>query len=140
MSARSRRVVYNETLPLEMAAAALDLEHLRRGFAELFDGAAQAVQLAGYEQDDAVFERYLALQTADGAEVTIGAAWLANRERLIGHIAESVDRGRRHEATKRERITNYELRITNAEPPKCALGVDLSGVLIIGIRVEAVIE
>ncbi len=125
---------------MEMSAAALDLERLRRGFAELFDRSAQAVQLAGYEQDDAVFERYLVLRTADGAEVSIGAAWLADRERLIGHIAGSLDRGRRHEGTVRERITNYELRITNAETRKLASGADLSDVLIIGIRVEAVVE
>ncbi len=87
MSAHHREVVYNETLPMEMAAAALDLERLRRGFAELFDRAAQAVQLAGYEQDDAVFERYLVLRTADGADISIGAEWLADRERLIGDIA-----------------------------------------------------
>jgi hypothetical protein len=114
MSARSRQVVYNETLPMEMAAAALDLERLRMGFAELFDRAAQAVQLAGYEQDDAVFERYLLVRTAEGAEVSIGAEWLADRERLIGHIAESLDRSVR--------------------------GVDLSGACIIGIRVEAVVD
>ena len=87
MSARSRQVVYNETLPMEMSVAALDLDRLRRGFAELFDRAAQAVQLAGYEQDDAVFERYVRVWTADGAEVSIGAEWLADRERLIGDIA-----------------------------------------------------
>jgi len=153
MSARNRQVVYNETLPLVMSAAALDLERLRRGFAELFDRAAQAVQLAGYDQDDAVFERYLIVRTADGAEVTIKADWLADRERLIGHLAESLDRGRRHKDTKeegtkarrhggteRERITSYELRITKAETQKRASDVDLSGVSIIGIRVEAVVE
>jgi len=140
MSAGNRQVEYNETLSMEMSAAALDLERLRRGFAELFDRAAQAVQLAGYEQDDAVFERYLLVRTADGAEVTITAEWLADRERLIGHIAGSLYKGHRHEATEGERITNYELQITRAETQKRASDVDLADVLIIGIRVEAVIE
>jgi len=149
-------MVYDETLPMEMSARALDLARLRRGFAELFDRAAQAVQLAGYEQDDAVLERYLLVRAADGAEVVVSAEWLADRERLIGHLAVCVDLGRRHQATKGERITNYELRITNAETlrsrkaekpkrrngetSKCALGMDLSGISIIGIRVEAVVE
>ena len=115
MSARSRQIVYNETLPVEVSAAAIDLERLRKGFAELFDRAAQAVQLAGYEQDDALFERYLVLRTAEGAEVTIEAEWLADRERLIRHIAEGV-------------------RGSNA------VGVDLSCVSIIAVRVEAVVE
>jgi hypothetical protein len=119
MSTRSRQVVYNEKLPLEMAAAALDLERLRRGFAELFDRAAQAVQLAGYEQDDAAFERYLLVRTADGAEVSTKAEWLADRERLIGHIAEETQK---------------------AKTQKRASDVDLADVLIIGIRVEAVVE
>lgn len=115
MSARSRQVVFNETLPLEMAVAALDLERLRRGFAELFDRAARAVQLVGYEQDDALFERYLVLRTVDGTEVTTGAEWLADRERLVRHIAGSV-----HGSN--------------------TASVELSPVSIIGIRVEAVVE
>jgi len=114
MSARSRQVVYHETLAMEMSAAALDLERLRRGFAELFDRAARAVQLAGYEQDDAVFERYLFVRTAEGAEALIGAEWLADRGRLVRHIAESL--------------------------VGCVTGVDLSGVCIKGIRVEAVVD
>lgn len=114
MSARSRQVVYNETLPMEMSAAALDLARLRRGFAELFDRAAHAVQLAGYEQDDALFERHLLVRTADGAEVAVRADWLADRERLIGHLAENLG----HSVTS----------------------VDLSCVSIIGIGVEAVVE
>ena len=114
MSARSRQVVYNESLPMEMVAAELDLERLRGGFAELFDRAARAVQLAGYEQDDAVFERYLIVRTAERAEVSIGAEWLADRGRLVRHLAESLDGG--------------------------VTGVDLSGVCIKGIRVEAVVD
>ena len=91
MSARSRQVVYNETLPVKMAAAALDLERLRRGFAELFDRAAHAVQLAGYEQDDAVLERYLVVRVAEGAEVSIRADWLADRERLVDHVTSKLN-------------------------------------------------
>ena len=89
-SACARRIVYNETNPLEMTVDRLDLERLRKGFAELFDRAAQAVQLAGYEQDDAVFDRYLLVQVADGAKVSIRADWLADRERLVGHITSEL--------------------------------------------------
>jgi hypothetical protein len=115
MFACSRQIIYDETLPLEMTAAALELDRLRKGFAELFDRAAQAVQLAGYEQDDAVLERYLIVRTADGTEVTIGAEWLADRERLIGYIVESL----------------------HGFP---GIDMDFLGVSIIGIRVKAVVE
>ena len=114
MSASNRHVVFDETVAMEMSAAALDLDCLRKGFAELFDRAARAVQLAGYEQDDAVFERYLLVRTADGAEVTIEANWLADRERLIRHIVESL-RG----------FPGVEM--------------DFLGVSIVGVRVEAVV-
>jgi len=111
--------VFDETLPLEMTASDLDLERLRRAFAELFDRGAQAVQLAGYEQDDAVFERYLVLRTANGAEVVVRADWLADRERLIRQIADETQK---------------------AETQKRTTEVDLSEVSIVGIRVEAVVE
>jgi hypothetical protein len=88
----TRRVVYAETVPIEMRVDGLDLGRLRRGFAELFDRAVQAVQLAGYEQDDAVLERFLIVRSAGGEEVVVRADWLADRERLVDHVASELER------------------------------------------------
>jgi hypothetical protein len=92
MTPPTRRVVYAETVPIEMRVDDLDLDRLRRGFAELFDRAAHAVQLAGYEQDDAVLERFLIVRCAGGEEIVVRADWLADRERLAEHIASELER------------------------------------------------
>lgn len=94
MSPPTRRVVYAETVPIEMRVDGPDLRRLRRGFAELFDRSAQAVQLAGYEQDNAVLERFLIVRSAYGEEVVVvvRADWLADRERLVDHVASELER------------------------------------------------
>lgn len=119
MSAHAHRVLHNESLPMAMAVDALDLERLRRGFAELFDRAAQAVQLAGYEQDDAVLQRYLVVRAGGGEEFSVKAEWLADGERLIRHIAEETQK---------------------AKTQKRVSALERTEVSIIGIRVEAVVE
>jgi hypothetical protein len=115
MSPPTRRVVYAETVPIEMRVGDLDLDRLRRGFAELFDRAAQAVQLAGYEQDDAVLERFLIVRSAGGEEIVVRADWLADRERLVRQIAAGLE--------------------DRSRGP-----VDVADVQIVGARVEAVVE
>ena len=114
MTPPMRRVVYAETVPIEMRVDDLDLDRLRRGFAELFDRAAHAVQLAGYEQDDAVLERCLVVGAA-GAEFTMRVDWLVGRERLIRQI------------------------VAGLEDRSCG-PLDVSGVQIVGARVEAMLE
>jgi hypothetical protein len=98
-----------------MTASDLDLEKLRRCFAELFDRAAHAVQLAGYEQDDAVLERSLMVRRAGGEEVVVRADWLLDRERLVRQI------------------------MAGLEDRSCG-PLDVSEVQIVGARVEAVLE
>jgi len=92
MTPPTRRVVYAETVPIETGVDGLDLGRLRRGFAELFDRAAQAVQLAGYEQDNAVLERFLIVRSAGGEEIVVRADWLADRERLVDHVVSELER------------------------------------------------
>ncbi len=90
MSPPMRQVVYVETAPIEMRVDDLDLDRLRRGFAELFDRAAHAIQLAGHKQDDAVLERFLIVRSAGGEEIAVRADWLADRERLADHVASEL--------------------------------------------------
>ena len=91
MSPPTRRVVHTETFLVDMRLADLDLDRLRRCFAELFDRAAHAVQLAGHEQDDAVLERFLVVRSALGQEVAVRADWLTDRERLLDHTRAAVE-------------------------------------------------
>jgi len=98
MSPSTRRVVFAETIPIEMRVDDLDLGRLRRGFAELFDRAAHAVQLAGYEQDDAVLERFLIVRSAYGEEVVVRADWLEDRSRGPLDVSEVQIVGARVEA------------------------------------------
>ncbi|MFH1111398.1 MAG: hypothetical protein V1790_19700 [Planctomycetota bacterium] len=107
--------MYVETVPIEMRVDGLDLDRLRRGFAELFDRAAHAVQLAGHEQDDAVLERFLIVRSAGGADIVVRADWLADRERLVRQIGAGLE--------------------DRSRGP-----VDVSDVQIVGARVEAMLE
>lgn len=60
-----RRVVFDETVEMIFDPAGQDLAALRRAFLSPFDRAAHAVQVLGYEQDDAVIERFLLCQVDD---------------------------------------------------------------------------
>ena len=115
MPPHTRRVVHTETLPIEMTLGGVDLDRLRRGFAELFDRAAHAVQFAGYEQDDAVLERFLVVRSALGEEVAARADWLTDRERLLSRTRVAV----------------------GAESGASA---DMHELTIVGLRVVAVVE
>jgi hypothetical protein len=85
-----RKVVFDESVPWEGGLVELDLRRFQLGFAALMERAAAAVQVLGYEQDDSVVERLLVCQAGAGQPVTVGADWLADRERLIGHVAAQV--------------------------------------------------
>ncbi|MCO6436382.1 MAG: hypothetical protein J5J06_04765 [Phycisphaerae bacterium] len=62
----SRRVVFDETVEVSFDPRQDPLEMLRRAFLAPFDRAAHAVQVLGYEQDDAVIERHLLCQATGG--------------------------------------------------------------------------
>ena len=84
------RTLYTETLPVEFSLNDLDLDVLRRRFAEVFDRAAHAVQLAGFEQDDAIIERYVICRLGERTELAVTAESLSDRERLSRHVTETI--------------------------------------------------
>ena len=85
-----RELLYSETLPIDEVAAELDLAELRRRFAPMFDRAARAVQLAGYEQDDTVVARVLVCRAGEQGRVEVPAEFLADRARLLGVVTRAV--------------------------------------------------
>ena len=66
-----RKVLFEDTLPLDMRAGELALDRLRRGFSELFDRAALAVHRAGHDLDDTIVERYVVCRTMQDEETII---------------------------------------------------------------------
>ena len=81
-----RKHLWEATLPVDFAALDVDLDRLRRGFAALFDDAARAVQLAGYQQDDTVLERLLLCRIGEKVERMITVDCLSDRSRFLDHI------------------------------------------------------
>jgi hypothetical protein len=90
MTRETPNTLYSETTPVEWAADRLDLDQLRRRFGELFDRAAHAVQLAGFEQDDAVLERKLVCRVASGIEHVVTADALSDRTAFRAHLESQV--------------------------------------------------
>ncbi len=90
MSPPVRSKLFEETVPVAWPLSEIDLESLRRSFAPPFDRAAHAVQLAGFEQVDAVIERYLVCRVGDRPPVDIPADSLSDRSRMIEHIVSTL--------------------------------------------------
>lgn len=84
--------LFAETVPVDWPADDLELGPLREGFALLFDRAAHAVQLAGYEQDDALIDRSLICEVAGVGQVPVPSVFLGDLGRLRRLVDESVQR------------------------------------------------
>ncbi len=92
MSQPVRSKLFEETVSVTWPLSEIDLDALRRGFARPFDRAAHAVQLAGFEQDDAVIERYLRCRVGDRPPVDVPADSLSDRSRMIENIVTALRR------------------------------------------------
>ncbi|MDO8629755.1 MAG: hypothetical protein Q7R41_04620 [Phycisphaerales bacterium] len=85
-----RRIVFDDTMPIDVPLAGIDADSIRRVFSDLFDRAAQAVSRAGYDQDDAVVERFIVCRTADTFNHEIPADYLSDAGRLTEHVTSAV--------------------------------------------------
>ena len=83
--------LFTEAVSVDWTVADLDIDTVRRTFAPLFDRAAHAVQLAGYEQDDALIDRSLTCRTNGIGDVQIPADSLGDVRRLRRDIRRAVD-------------------------------------------------
>lgn len=85
-----RRIVFDDTVPFDAPLTGIDLDPIRRVFSDLFDRAAQALSHAGYDQDDAVVERYLICRAADTLDHEIPADFFSDARRLTEHVTSAV--------------------------------------------------
>ncbi len=136
-SPTSRHLLYAESTPFVCPLEHLNLARLRLAFAPLFERAARAVQLAGFEQDDAIIDRYLtcrddrvcsvtpcgwrtrrSLTPGGWREKAVLAEWLSHRERLIRAVCSAFDAtsaegirltGLKVEAVRDSRLQWYDL-------------------------------
>ena len=96
MTVRSARLirtpVFDRSQPLTMAIRCLDMDRLRRAFAELVDAAAEALHREGLDQDDAVLDRQLLLRVAAPVPSThwLTAVPLSDATRLRNLILSAI--------------------------------------------------
>ncbi len=81
-----RRIVFDDTVTIDVPLTGIDVDAIRRVFSDLFDRAAQAVSRAGYDQDDAVVERFFICRAGDATELHIAAECLSDAGGLTTHI------------------------------------------------------
>lgn len=86
----TRTSIFRERLPIEQSLTNIDLDDLRQRFMPLFDRAAQAIQVAGYEQDDGLIVRRLVCATNGGFEHVIEADALCDANRFVAQITHEV--------------------------------------------------
>ncbi|MCH7596424.1 MAG: hypothetical protein IID35_07680 [Planctomycetes bacterium] len=146
MSQPVRSKLFEETVSVTWPLSEIDLDALRRGFAPPFDRAAHAVQLAGFEQDDAVIERYLCCRVGDRPPVDVPADSMSDRSRMIEDVVTALRHvghvGGRGDATDgygwTTRPTPADAQ-TDSQVDRQA-GVQADDVTIVGLRVVAIRE
>lgn len=84
--------LFADTVSVNWPADQLELGPLREGFAVLFDRAAHAVQLAGYEQDDALIDRSLICEVVGLGQIPVPSVPLGDLGRLRHLVDESIQR------------------------------------------------
>lgn len=109
-----RTVVFDETVPSALDGGGSDLAELRDQFQPPFERAAHAVQVLGFEQDDAIIERRLRCQLPDGSELEVAADFLGDAVAFREHLRRAI-------GTTRGAITVEHCRI-------------------VGLRVVAILE
>jgi hypothetical protein len=85
-----RRIVFDDTVPIEVPLTGIDLDSIRRMFSDLFDRAALAVSRAGYDQDDAVVERFLVCRAGNEVDREVAAECLSDADRLAAQVVRAL--------------------------------------------------
>jgi hypothetical protein len=107
--------IFEGSADWDASLAQIDIEAVRRKFSELFDRAAHANTLAGFDLDDVLVERHIVC-TIDGVtRVKVSADHLSDRERFMVHVLSTVnaaDHGGPCPAYVTEQVKIVELRVT----------------------------
>lgn len=153
MSQPVRSKLFEETVSVTWSLSEIDLDALRRGFAPPFDRAAHAVQLAGFEQDDAVIERYLRCRVGDRPPVDIPADSMSDRSRMIedvvlalrgagdvGHGHATDGGGSTTRTTRADLQADFQSDVQADSQADSQAGVQADDVTIVGLRVVAIRE
>lgn len=81
-----RTTLFDDSSRFDCGADELDIRELRSGFAALGERAAEAVQRAGHDLDEVVFDRFLCCRPPMGGCIEVPVKWLADERRLLADI------------------------------------------------------
>ncbi len=105
-----RTVIHEATLPCDVPLNELDMDWLRRRFSTLFDEAALAVNRAGYDLDDVVFDRFIAYEHKGAEPVEVALPSLTDPTAVVSAVPASPDEGH-HESARPPQPRIVALRV-----------------------------
>ncbi len=85
-----RETLFDQTKDHSDRLATLDFDRLRQEMSVLFESAAHAVQVAGYEQDDAVIDRFVECRVS-GENFTILADHFSTQELFKNSVSHQLN-------------------------------------------------
>ena len=94
----------------------VDMQRLRDCFAQLCEKAANVLPSNGLDFDDVVYDRRLGLQLAGGVEQDVEAAFLAERDHLLKHVAGELGVKREELAAAAYRIVRLKVVVIRDLP------------------------
>ncbi len=105
-----RKTLFDQTKDHADRFSTLDFDRLRREMLALFEAAAHAVQVAGYEQDDAVIDRFVVCRVGD-CDMTMPVNYLSTPAAFESAMRQQLQRGK-VEDVESDDVTIVALRVT----------------------------
>jgi len=104
------KTLFDQTIDHADRFSTLDFDRLRREMLSLFEAAAHAVQVAGYEQDDAVIDRYIICHVG-GHDMTMPVNYLSTSAAFESAMRKQLHQGK-VEDVESDDVTIVALRVT----------------------------
>jgi len=105
-----RETLFDQTKDYVDCLAKLDFDRLREAMLPLFEAAAHAVQVAGYEQDDAVIDRFVVCHVKDD-EITILADHFSTKAFFTASVSNQLIQ-QSFDTTNEQDVEIVSLRVT----------------------------